>query len=56
VQMKPDWDNPPYLRDRCRAFLEQQGWGRPAPDGYDDDTVKLVQFVVEELYRAGAIY
>jgi hypothetical protein len=59
---EPDWDNPPYLRDRCRAFLEEQGWSRPSDDPYlehpalDEDTDKLVKFVVEELYRAGAIY
>ena len=59
---EPDWDNPPYLRDRCRAFLEEHSWGDcervlercGGPD--DDDVDKLVKFVVQELYRAGAIY
>jgi len=53
---KPDWDNPPYLRDRCKEFLAGQDWlcGYDGPD--DDDVDRLVKFVVEELYRAGAIY
>ena len=50
---KPDWDNPPYLRDRCKEFLEGQGW---LCEHDEDDVDMLVKFVVQELYRAGAIY
>jgi hypothetical protein len=49
--VKPDWDNP-YLRDRCREFLEQQSWGRRRDEPYDVDTDRLVDFVVKELSRA----
>jgi len=59
--MEPD--NRPYLRDRCREFLEKQKGRLLASEKliqqcagpYDEDTDALVKFVVEELYRAGAI-